>query len=407
MRFFSFKRVFKFMRVAPYCAGLSLLLVLATVVALFTPGPKLGPDFVGGTEIELDFEKGVGSEDIRKALESDHFDSPDVIRVETNKGNRFLVRVHDVSVISDDTKRKAETRLCFNDSPSADCAKVERPTEVAWSPGGDRIRLRFEAPPNLGQLREQLTGIPGLTLVPSETNPSFADARETRVEVLLLGTGEKLRQALVKGLGQQKVGEVLRNEWIGPKAGAQLRNAALMSLSIAMVLIMAYVALRFDIRFAPGAVLCLAHDALVAAGALMLMGKEFNLGTIAALLTIIGFSVNDTVVIYDRIRENLHLHRGMSFPDVIDLSVSEMLGRTILTSLTAIMSVFAFFLWGTGSLKEFALTLVIGMVSGVYSTIYVALPITHWLDRLLFAKVANRKKKAGRPESATARPKMA
>jgi len=394
------------MRAAPYCAGLSLLVVLATVVALIVPGPKLGPDFVGGTEIELDFEKGVGSEDIRKALETDHFDSPDVIRVETNKGNRFLVRVHDVSVISEDIKNKAESRLCFDDTPSAECAKAERPTEVAWSPGGDRIRIRFETTPNLGQLREQLTGIPGLTLVPSETNPAFADARETKVEVLLLGTGEKLRQALVKGLGQQKVGEVLRNEWIGPKAGAQLRNAALMSLSIALVLIMAYVALRFDIRFAPGAVLCLAHDALVAAGALMLMGKEFNLGTIAALLTIIGFSVNDTVVIYDRIRENLHLHRGMSFPDVIDLSVSEMLGRTILTSFTAIMSLLAFFFWGTGSLKEFALTLVIGMVSGVYSTVYVALPLTHWLDRLLFAKVAN-KKKAGRPRSATTRPKMA
>jgi preprotein translocase subunit SecF len=244
-----------------------------------------------------------------------------------------------------------------------------------------------------------------LTLAPGADNPAFADARETKVEVLLLGTGEKLHQALIKGLGKQRVGEVLRNEWIGPKAGAQLRNAALMSLTIAMVLIMAYVALRFDLRFAPGAVLCLAHDALIAAGVLMLLGKEFNLGTVAALLTIIGFSVNDTVVIYDRVRENLHLNRGMSFPDIIDLSVSEMLGRTFLTSGTAMLSVLAFFFWGTGSLKEFALTLVVGMVSGVYSTVYVALPITHWLDRLLFAKVAG--KRARRPRQASARPKMA
>lgn len=406
MRFLTFTRVFKFMRVAPYCAGLSALLVIATLVALVTPGPKLGPDFVGGTEIELDFERGVSSEQIRKALEADHFESPDVIRVETDKSNRFLVRVHDVSVIGEETKNRTAARLCFSDGPATpECANVERPTEIAWSPGGDRIRLRFEGTPDLAQVRERLTGIPGLALAPGADNPAFADARETKVEVLLLGTGEKLHQALIKGLGKQRVGEVLRNEWIGPKAGAQLRNAALMSLTIAMVLIMAYVALRFDLRFAPGAVLCLAHDALIAAGVLMLLGKEFNLGTVAALLTIIGFSVNDTVVIYDRVRENLHLNRGMSFPDIIDLSVSEMLGRTFLTSGTAMMSVLAFFFWGTGSLKEFALTLVVGMVSGVYSTVYVALPITHWLDRWLFAKVSG--KRARRPRQAPARPKMA
>ncbi|HEU5073998.1 MAG TPA: protein translocase subunit SecF [Polyangiaceae bacterium] len=406
MRFFSFTRVFKFMRAAPYCAAISALLVIATLVAIVTPGPKLGPDFVGGTEIELDFDRSVGAEDIRKALAKEHFESPDVIRVETDKSNRYLVRVHDVSVISDETKRRTEARLCFGDGPATpDCAKTEGPTEVAWSPGGDRIRLRFESPPNLQQLRERLTGVPGLSLAPGADNPAFADARETKVEVLLLGTGEKLRQALVNGLGQQRVGEVLRNEWIGPKAGAQLRNAALMSLTIALVLIMAYVALRFDIRFAPGAVMCLIHDAVIAAGVLMLLGKEFNLGTIAALLTIIGFSVNDTVVIYDRVRENLHLNRGMSFPDIIDLSVSEMLGRTILTSGTAIMSLLAFFFWGTGSLKDFALTLIVGMISGVYSTVYVALPLTHWLDRLLFARVAG--KRSRRARQAPARPKMA
>lgn len=407
MRFFSYTRVFKFMRVAPYCAVISALLMIATVVALVTPGPKLGPDFVGGTEIELDFAPGVGAEQIRRALESEHFESPDVISVETAKGNRYLVRVHDVSVISDETKERTAARLCFSDGPAPpDCANFERPTELAWSPGGDRIRLRFEGTPDLAQVRERLTGIPGLTVVPGEENPAYADARQTKVEVLLLGTGEKLHQALIKGLGKERVGEVLRNEWIGPKAGAQLRNAALMSLTIAMVLIMAYVALRFDLRFAPGAVLCLAHDALMAAGVLMLLGKEFNLGTVAALLTIIGFSVNDTVVIYDRVRENLHLHRGMSFPDIIDLSVSEMLGRTFLTSGTAMLSVLAFFFWGTGSLKEFALTLVVGMVSGVYSTVYVALPITHWLDRLWFAK-ADKKRSRRRPGQASARPKVA
>ena len=121
----------------------------------------------------------------------------------------------------------------------------------------------------------------------------------------------------------------------------------------------------------------------MAIGVLMLCGKEINLTTIAAILTIIGFSVNDTVVVYDRVRENMGRRRGMSFPDLIDLSVSEMLGRTVLTSATAILSLSAFLVWGTGAIKEFAFTLIVGMLSGVYSTVWIALPLTHWLDKLM------------------------
>jgi preprotein translocase subunit SecF len=402
MRFFSFSRTFRFMRAAPYCSAVSLIACVATLVALVWPGPKLGSDFVGGTEIELDFAAGVSSQDVEKAITDSHFAAPDVIRVDAGKSNRYLVRVRDVSTISDKTKREAEARLCFSDAP---CKDADRATEVKWSPGGQNLTLRFPTPPDLAKLRERLTGIPGLSLVPGDDNPMLQDVRgDARVEVRLLGTGEKLRQALVQGLGQEKVGKVLRDEWIGPKAGAQLRNAAIMSIAISLVLIMAYVGLRFDLRFAPGAVLCLGHDAIVATGAMMLLGKELNLVTVAALLTIIGFSVNDTVVIYDRVRENLHKHRGMTFPDLIDLSVSEMLGRTILTSATAVLSLLAFFLWGTGSLKDFSLTLIIGMVSGVYSTVYVALPLTHWLDKLFVSKVAKKRKKPARQARMTAKP---
>jgi preprotein translocase subunit SecF len=165
---------------------------------------------------------------------------------------------------------------------------------------------------------------------------------------------------------------------------------------------MAYVAFRFDLRFAPGAVICLFHDAAMAVGALMLLGKELNLTTVAALLTIVGFSVNDTVVIYDRVRENLGKLRGTSFTNLIDISISEMLGRTMLTSGFAIISMSAFFIWGTGTLKDFALTLIIGMVAGVYSTVYIALPLTYWLDRTFFAKAAAKRKPVAKDQAAAA-----
>jgi preprotein translocase subunit SecF len=160
----------------------------------------------------------------------------------------------------------------------------------------------------------------------------------------------------------------------------------LQSIAITLIAIMAYVAVRFDLRYAPGAVLCLVHDAVVAIGALMLAGKELNLTVIAAVLTIIGFSVNDTVVIYDRVRENMRRLRGASFPEIINLSVSEMMGRTVITSGTAILSLLPCLVWGTNALQDFSFTLIVGMISGVYSTVFVALPLTHWLDRLLLAK---------------------
>ncbi|MEO6575672.1 MAG: protein translocase subunit SecF, partial [Polyangiaceae bacterium] len=115
-------------------------------------------------------------------------------------------------------------------------------------------------------------------------------------------------------------------------------------------------------------------------GAFALLQKEFTLSTIAAVLTIVGYSMNDTVVIYDRIRENLSKHRGKSFAQIINLSVSETLSRTILTSGATMLSVLPFFIWGTGIIRDFALAMVVGIVAGTYSSIYVAAPITEWFD---------------------------
>jgi preprotein translocase subunit SecF len=149
---------------------------------------------------------------------------------------------------------------------------------------------------------------------------------------------------------------------------------------------MLYVGIRFDMRYAPGAALCLLHDAIAATGALMLAGKELNLEVIAALLTIIGFSVNDTVVVYDRVRENARRLRGATFPELVDLSVSEMLGRTVITTGTAIISLVPFLIWGTNALQDFSYVLIIGMTTGAYSTVFVALPLTHWLDKVIAAR---------------------
>jgi preprotein translocase subunit SecF len=374
------------MRVAPYCAALSLVVTLVTVFALFYPGPKLGTDFVGGTEIEVAFEKPVPADQVRGALEKIGLHDADVVEVRTGEEQgHYIIRVSEVSSISPETQRQAEQRLCL--VPGPECPAGMQATEVKFSPGGDRITARFLQPPDLGWINERLAGISGLSLRPGPENPRLDPRQPDKLIVELLGTGDIMFAALRDQLGEDVVpGAPLRVEWVGPKAGAQLRNAALQSIAITLVAIMAYVAVRFDMRYAPGAVVCLVHDALFAVGALMLAGKELNLTVIAALLTIIGFSVNDTVVIYDRIRENMRRLRTATFPQIIDLSVSEMLGRTVITSGTAILSLLPFLVWGTNALQDFAFTLVVGMVCGVYSTVFVALPLTHWLDQKLLAK---------------------
>jgi preprotein translocase subunit SecF len=387
MRFFSLNRVYRFMRVAPFCAAASLIVTVGTVIALFYPGPKLGTDFVGGTEIEVAFNAALPADKVRGALESIGLHDADVVEVHTGTGagvERYIIRVSEVSTISEETQRETERRLCL--APDGDCPEAERASEVKFSPGGDRITARFSQPPQLDWVRARLAAVPGISLRPGADNPRLDARQPDKLIVELLGTGDKMFAALKTQLGDLVPDAPMRVEWVGPKAGAQLRNAALQSIAITLIAIMAYVAVRFDMRYAPGAVICLVHDALVAVGALMIAGKELNLTVIAALLTIIGFSVNDTVVIYDRVRENMRRLRTATFPQIIDLSVSEMLGRTVITSGTAILSLVPFLIWGTNALQDFSFTLIVGMVCGVYSTVFVALPLTHWLDQRLLAK---------------------
>jgi preprotein translocase subunit SecF len=390
MQFFPVGKVYDFMGPRWYFIGVSALLVIVSLVMLVWPGPKLGTDFAGGTEVEIAFEKAVTPDQIRDAVVRVGLSRPDVIRVQDDRNAfHFLIRVQDVSTISDDVQRLVEKHLCFGE-PAAGCKQV--PTEVKFSPGGEKITLRFDVEPDLAFVRDAVAGVAGIELRPGANNPSVQNARDHRVEIALLGKSDQIMTAFRQHLPEGATPEAaLRTEWVGPKVGAQLRDSAIKSVAITLLLIMVYVAFRFDMRFAPGGILALAHDAIGTLGILMMLGKEFNLTTVAAILTIIGFSVNDTVVVYDRVRENLGKLRGATFAELINVSISEMLGRTVLTSGTVIMALLCFFIWGTGVLKDFALSMTIGLGLGVYSSIYVALPITEWLDRAFFQKPKGQK----------------
>lgn len=387
MQLFRHGKTYQFMRHRRLLVLVSLILVTGSIALFIRPGPHLGTDFLGGTEIEVAFKKPVTPGEIREAATKEGFSRPDVIKVADNQNpHRYLVRVQEVSTIEPEKQSEIGNKLCYGDQLDRKvCPEQREATELKFSPGGDKITVRFREAPNLAFIREQMATVSGVKLREGPNNPTIQNARDHKVEIQLMSKGDQLMDGLKRTLGADTVPDVaLRTEWIGPKAGRQLRDAALKSIAIALVFIMAYVAFRFDLRFAPGGVIALGHDAFVTIGVLVALQRELNLTTVAAILTIIGYSVNDTVVVYDRVRENLGKLRGSTFTHLIDISLSEMLNRTILTSGTTIFSLLCFFIWGTGALKDFALTLIIGLILGTYSSIYIALPLTEWLDRKFF-----------------------
>ncbi len=400
MQLFPVGKIYDFMGKRRIFVPLTLLAVVASLVSFVYPGPTFGTDFRGGTEVEVAFKGPVEAGQLRDLIERSGFSTPDVVRVEDSSSDyRYMLRVQEVSSIDEAKQQEILSALCFGEGLPQDRCPAERsPSEVKFSPGGDKLTIRFRADPDLARIRQQLTPVEGVSIRAGENAIALQNAREHRVDVQLQSKGDQLMDALRQGLGAELVPDhPLRVEWIGPKAGAQLRDAAITSVLISLVFIMAYIALRFDVRFAPGATVALAHDALLTMGVLNFMGREITLTTVAALLTIIGYSVNDTVVVFDRVRENLVRMRGASFIKLINVSLSEMLSRTIITGGSTILALLAFFVRGTGTLKEFAFTLVIGMVLGIYSTIFIALPFTEWLDRTVFARVGKNKKKKSAP----------
>ncbi|MBX3190289.1 MAG: protein translocase subunit SecF [Labilithrix sp.] len=407
MEFFKSHKVYDFMRVRKYWIPFSLILTLGSLFLLVVyPGPNYGTDFRGGTEIEVAFKQAVDASDVRTAVhKSGQFSEPDVVQV-TDPAHpwRYIIRVQEISTVDDTTREAVKKALCLGiEGPPDDpnCPLNARATEVKFSAGGDKLGVRYDAAPDLERIKAQLAGVPNVKLRAGERNPQVVNPRDHRVEIQLQSKGDQLLDALRAQLGAEKVPDAaLRVEWVGPKAGKQLRDSARNSVAIAIVFIMLYLALRFDLRFAPGVVLACVHDALVVLGAFVLAHKEITLSTIAAVLTIVGYSMNDTVVVYDRIRENLGKHRGKSFGVIINMSVSETLSRTILTSGATMLSVLAFFIWGTGVIQDFAFAMVVGIVAGTYSSIYVAAPLTEWIDAKMSRRGAANVKKRLRAKPA-------
>jgi len=277
-----------FVRYAKPAAVLSAVLILIGLAAVPVQGFRLGIDFAGGTEVQVNFtgEEAVDEASIRGAV-GGIIEDASVVRFGGDDSREFLIK--------------------FRESQGE---KGEVVDEI------------------MAALRENV-----------------GEAREDRVE------------------------------FVGPKVGEELRADGLWALLVAGVMVLIYIAFRFTLRFAPGAIAAVLHDVLVTVGLFVLMGMEFDLRVLAALLAIVGYSLNDTIIIYDRIRENMEIRTKQDLPEVINHSINQMLGRTILTSGTTLLAVLSLLVLGGEVIRPFAIAMTIGIVIGTYSSIYIAAPI--------------------------------
>jgi preprotein translocase subunit SecF len=380
--------------------GISLVLTLASIGMLFVNKATRGYhlnwtiDFRGGTEMVLGFGNPVAAGDVRKALSDSGHHNADVSAFTYSENDQpkqgYLVRLAEFGAVKKEDADRVSIALS---QKFADRGILK----TTWS--GDTLFIRTQKAVTSEEWAAALKE-GGLETKPwtadqaKEYETPNAGTGEFNYQVNVYGLDRVIQQALSSRLGTEV--QIKQVDAVGPKAGEELRNDGIKSLLYAIALIMLYIAFRFDFRYGPGTVAALVHDAIVVVGVFAVAWTEFSLTTVAAVLTVIGYSMNDTVVVFDRIRENESRLKDKKLDRVINISINETLSRTILVSLTTFVTTLAMNLLGTGLVKNFAFAMNVGIIVGTYSSIFIAAPVLLWLHEKYWSKRPTETERKGR-----------
>ncbi|MFZ2417410.1 MAG: protein translocase subunit SecF [Smithellaceae bacterium] len=254
--------------------------------------------------------------------------------------------------------------------------------------GGTIIQVKFTKTAPADVIRKSFQGI----------HIDDAIIQEIGQDEVIVRTNQPMTKELQTKVGEALTGQfgagnfdIRRIEFVGPKVGKDLTNKAILAIVFAWIGMLIYIAWRFEFRYALGAITALIHDTIIVIGALSLLNKEFTLTIVAALLTVIGYSINDTIVVFDRIRENRKKDLKRRLGEIINASVNETLSRTILTSFTVFLVLIALFFLGGPVIHDFAFALLVGIVVGTYSSIFIASPIVLLFENLQLSKMKRKK----------------
>lgn len=389
------------------------LLVSGVLVAIafalpFILGPNWGISFSGGTSIILHFEEPVEANEVRQAFESMGFEGSSVQTFGAGDGQDYIVKTKEFDAIDD-----GEAAELVDPIPAKLVAQGVEAAELKAEPSvsGNRIFFGIKPVVSEDELRKQYEDDPetAQTLMLDPTQDILSGVTLAQIEDTLKDVKKKhtvtfdpLNREFVIELQEQQAeildgleerfGAKFKREngisqivSVGAEVGAKFRNDGILAILISLGLILLYITIRFDIRYAPGAVAALAHDVILTFGVLTILQWEISLETVAALLTIVGYSLNDTIVTFDRVRENLADKRRVDegLPETVNRSINECLSRTVLTSVTTAIAILFLALFGGGLISDFAWTMLMGVIVGTYSSIFVASPFMLFMDGFL------------------------
>ena len=240
--------------------------------------------------------------------------------------------------------------------------------------GGILLEVKTTGPADIGNLRSRIGGLglgdvslqefgaPDTALIRVQRQEGGDDAQKIAVD--------RIKEALAGS-----VAEYRRTEFVGPTVGAELKEAAIWAVLAAVVAILLYIWFRFEWQFSVGAVMALVHDVILTIGVFSLLQLDFNLSILAAILTIVGYSMNDTVVVYDRVRENLRKYKKMDISELLDIAINQTLSRTVMTSVTTLLALIALYTLGGEVIRGFTFAMIWGVLVGTYSSIFIAAPL--------------------------------
>jgi preprotein translocase subunit SecF len=407
------KRIIQFSKFFTVAAIISTLIVISGVLAYLTKdGFNLGVDFKAGLMQEIQFApsalsltwSGAGNATINYST------TGITIIVTGTSGENVTHRFNfddypTLSALADALETQAPGLAAAIDAPAATLSSwLVESAQGNPQLGGTAYTLHYlqpeSVPVDIGDVRAALESLGTASVqVLGEPFERRFMIRMDDDEGTESVSAEKVLSALQTAFGANEVA-VISSQFVGSQFSKQLQSQAGLLMILTLALIFVYCAFRFKPQFAAGAVIATAHDALIMVAFITWSRMEFNTTTIAAILTILGYSINDTIVVFDRIRETQRLYANDTYENILNRAISETLSRTIITTVTTMLAVLSLFIFTTGSMKDFALALLVGMAFGVYSTIYIASGCTLFWDRHIKSRLKKKAARATAPVSA-------
>lgn len=379
-----------------WAAGfISLLAVLLSFYFIFTKGINYGVDFAGGVQLVLQFnDSSKANEDaIRKAFKDIGLNDASVQSFgadlgigEQKKKPEYIVHFSSEFVEENAVKEKIAAALSqfkVGDQPVLSDFRFSGMEKAYFS-----TTQKLDNKKVAEDIQKMDFGL--LKLI--DVSP-FGNLESHEYELRFENVSKQIEQKLAESFGEGTV-SIQKLDFVGAKVGSDLKTAALLSILVTILLIFVYVFLRFDLAYAPGVVIALAHDVIITVGVFSLLGIEFDLTVVAALLTVAGYSINDTIIVYDRIREAAVEYRGKSFRDILDLAISQTLNRTVITSGTTMIATVVLFSIGGPVIHSFAMALSVGIFVGTYSSIFIAAALVLLVDDWMKKREQRAKKQA-------------